>query len=503
MHMEGKFALNGIAGLCCIVRKQMSPMPVDTSTQPECSSTPPPDTAGPSSRFRWTICGLLFFATTLNYMDRQVLALLKPTLQDPVRGIGLTEVQFAAIVSIFSAAYALGQLLAGSMIDRVGTRVGYAVALFIWTAASISHALVNYHAVSVPLHGIAVALAHLLRRVPGLASASWLETLANLSGAVIGFGIARFVLGLGEAGNFPAAIKAVAEWFPSRERALATGIFNSGTNIGATVAPFTVGFLLYRLGWQFAFLGTAGFAIIWLILWLTIYRAPQDHPRVSAAELAIINSDPSQPFSKIAWSRLLPHRQTWAFLLGKVITDPIWWFYLYWLPGFLNARFGLTIAKMGLPLLVIYNVCTVGSVLGGWLPQQFIKMGWTLNRARKTAMLLYAIAVVPIVFIGNVHTLWQAVALISVATAAHQAWSANLFTLASDMFPRRAVASVVGIGACGGSVSMMCVGLLIGVVLQITHGNYMPVFILAGSGYLLAISLIQLLAPRLALVCID
>jgi ACS family hexuronate transporter-like MFS transporter len=328
--------------------------------------------------------------------------------------------------------------------------------------------------------------------------------MANLSGAVIGFGIARFVLGLGEAGNFPAAIKAVAEWFPSKERALATGIFNSGTNIGATLAPFAVGFLLYRLGWQYAFLATSVFAMIWLVLWFALYRNPAEHPRVSPEELAYINSGVgTQISSKIAWSRLIPHRQTWAFLLGKVITDPIWWFYLYWLPGFLNARFGLSITKMGLPLLVIYNLCTIGSIFGGWLPAKLISMGWTVNRARKSAMLLYALAITPIMFVGKAHTLWQAVALISLATAAHQAWSANLFTLVSDMFPRRAVASVVGIGACGGSVSMMFFGLFIGFVLQLTHGNYIPVFLLAGSAYLAAITVIHLLAPKLAPVAIE
>ncbi len=478
-------------------------MPLQILNQPELIEASPAVGAAPASRFRWVICGLLFYATTLNYMDRQVLGLLKPTLQDTVHGIGMTEVQFAGIVSVFSAAYALGLLLAGSFIDRVGTRIGYAVALSIWTVASMSHTLVRYASVAGPLHATAVALAHLLSRLPGMSSSSSLDSLAHLSGAVIGFGVARFFLGLGEAGNFPAAIKAVAEWFPKSERAFATGIFNSGTNIGATLAPFTVGFLLYKLGWQYAFLGTGTFAIVWLVLWLTVYRTPQQHRRVSASELAYINSDPPQPTTRVSWARLFPHRQTWAFLVGKAITDPVWWFYLYWLPGFLNARFGLTIMKMGLPLLVIYNVCTIGSILGGWLPARFIQLGWTVNRARKTAMLLYALCIVPIVFIGHAHTLWQAVGLISLATAAHQAWSANLFTLASDMFPRRVVASVVGIGACAGSVSMMFVGLLIGLVLQITHGNYMPVFLLAGSAYLLAILIIHLLAPKLAVVDID
>jgi ACS family hexuronate transporter-like MFS transporter len=455
------------------------------------------------SHFRWTVCGLLFFATTLNYMDRQVLGLLKPILQDPIRGIGMTEIQYGAIVSIFSLAYALGQLLAGSFIDRVGTRIGYAIALSIWTIASVSHALVYFPAFTVPLHNAAVALSHILHHVPGFASAPSLDLIANLSGAVIGFGIARFVLGLGEAGNFPAAIKAVAEWFPRHERALATGIFNAGTNVGATVAPFVVGILMYRFGWPCAFLGTTAFAVIWLVLWLTIYRAPQLHPRVSASELASIDSEPAESVTKIAWPRLLSHRQTWAFFLGKVITDPIWWFYLYWLPGFLNARYGLSITRMGLPLLVVYGLCTVGSVFGGWLPAQFMKLGWTLNRARKIAMLLYALAIVPIVLIGNTQTLWQAIGLICLATAAHQAWSANLFTLASDMFPRRAVASVVGIGACGGSLAMMFISLFIGFVLQMTHGNYLPVFVLAGFGYLLAIMFIHLLAPRLEMARID
>lgn len=458
----------------------------------------------PGTGYRWKICALLFFATTLNYMDRQVLALLKPTLQDPNQGIGLTEVQFAAIVSIFSAAYALGLLLSGSFIDKVGTRIGYAVALIIWTVASMSHSLVGYAPVTNTLHSFAVDVASLLRHVPDLDSASWVNSMANLSGAIIGFGMARFLLGLGEAGNFPAAIKAVAEWFPSKERALATGIFNSGTNIGATLAPFAVGFLLYRLGWQYAFFATSVFAIIWLVLWFALYRNPAEHSRVSREELVYINSESgTQITSKIAWSRLIPHRQTWAFLLGKVITDPIWWFYLYWLPGFLNARFGLSITKMGLPLLVIYNICTIGSIFGGWLPARLISIGWTVNRARKSAMLLYALAITPIMFVGKVHTLWQAVALISLATAAHQAWSANLFTLVSDMFPRRAVASVVGIGACGGSVSMMFFGLFIGFVLQLTHGNYVPVFLLAGSAYLAAITVIHLLAPKLAPVVID
>lgn len=465
---------------------------------------PPPGTLGPMSSYRWRICALLFFATTLNYMDRQVLALLKPTLQSPVKGIGLTEVQFAAIVSIFSAAYAIGLLVAGRFIDRVGTRIGYAVSLTIWTLASISHSMIALPAVANSLSSITAALAGILQHLPMLKSAHWVISMRDIQGAVIGFGLVRFVLGFGEAGNFPAAIKSVAEWFPSKERALATGIFNSGTNIGATLAPFSVGFLLYKLGWPYAFLTTSGFAILWLVLWLMMYRRPTDQLRVSLAELAYINQDPAPSVEKkLAWSQLLPHRQTWAFLLGKVFTDPIWWFYLYWLPGFLHGRFGLTLTAMGLPLLVVYNACTIGSVAGGWLPARLIARGWTVNRARKSAMLLYALLVTPIMLVGRTHSVWPATALIALATSAHQAWSANLFTLVSDMFPRRAVASVVGIGACGGSISMMFFGLLIGLILTLTHGNYVPIFAIAGLAYLVAIAVIQLLAPRLESIAVE
>lgn len=459
---------------------------------------------GPITAYRWRICALLFIATTLNYMDRQVLALLKPTLQDPRVGIGLTEVEFAAIVSIFSAAYAIGLLVAGRFVDRTGTRIGYSVALSFWTLASVSHYLVSVPAVTGALHSSMATLALLLRHLPGIGSGHWVAMMGNLSGAVICLGIARFALGLGEAGNFPAAIKAVAEWFPRNERALATGIFNSGTNIGATLAPFTVAFVLYRLGWRYAFFTTSIFAIVWLIFWLTMYRRPGEVRSVSYSELAYINQDPRPPVeNKIAWSRLTRYRQTWAFLLAKVLTDPIWWFYLYWLPGFLHARFGLTLMSMGMPLLVVYNSCTIGSIAGGWLPARLIARGWTVNRARKSAMLLYALLVMPIMLIGRTESIWEAVALISLATSAHQAWSANLFTLVSDMFPRRAVASVVGIGACGGSVSMMFFGLLIGLVLTLTHGNYAPVFLMAGTAYLVAIATVHLIVPRLESISIE
>ncbi len=455
--------------------------------------------------YRWTICALLFFASTLNYMDRSVLGLLLPTLQKlPPEGIGLTQVQYGIIVSIFSLAYALGYLVAGNFVDRVGTKKGYAVAVAIWTLAAMSHFLVTVPAIANNLGAGAQSLAHFLSRVPLIGKGAWIANIAAVSGAVIGFGIARFVLGLGESGNFPAAIKTVAEWFPKKERALATGIFNSGTNIGATVAPFLVGFLVVRFGWRYAFLGTSFFAMVWLVFWLLIVRRPEQHPKVSPAELAYINSDPSESATtKIKWLSLLKHRQTWAFVIGKAMTDPIWWFFLFWLPGFLYTKFHLSIAKMGLPLLIIYNVCTVGSILGGWLPAKFLSMGWSLNKARKTAMLIYACLITPIMLTGRAPNIWVAIALISLATATHQAWSANLFTLASDMFPRRAVASVVGIGGFGGSIAMMFFGTLVGYLLELTNGNYVPVFILAGSAYLVAILVIQLLAPKLSPANVD
>lgn len=455
-------------------------------------------------RYRWTICALLFFASTLNYMDRSVLGLLLPTLQKlPPDGIGLTQVQYGMIVSIFSFAYALGYLVAGNFVDRVGTKKGYAVAVTIWTAAAMSHFLVTVPAIANNLGAGAQALARFLSRIPLIGQGAWIANVAAVSGAVIGFGIARFVLGLGECGNFPAAIKTVAEWFPKKERALATGIFNSGTNIGAMIAPFLVGFLVIRFGWRYAFLGTSFFAIVWLVLWLYIYRRPEEHPKVSPAELAYINNDPPESATTVRWASLLVHRQTWAFLVGKLMTDPIWWFFLFWLPGFLFTKFHLSITRMGLPLVIIYNACTVGSILGGWLPAKFISMGWNLNKARKTSMFIYACLITPIMFAGSTNNIWVAVALISLATATHQAWSANLFTLTSDMFPRRAVASVVGIGGFGGSMAMMFFGTFVGYLLQLTNNNYVPVFVLSGSAYLVAFLFIHLLAPKLSVANVD
>ena len=405
-------------------------------------------------RYRWRICALLFFATTINYMDRQVLGVLAPELQ---KVIGWNELQYGYIVAGFQAAYALGLVAAGGFIDRVGTRIGYAVAIALWSLSAMSHSLVQ---------------------------------------SALGFGFVRFLLGLGESGNFPAAIKTVAEWFPRKERSLATGIFNSGSNIGAIVAPLAAPWIAVHWGWRWAFLFTGLFSVAWLVAWLSIYREPRRHPRLSPAELAYIESDAAEPVRKIPWARLLPHRQTWAYLVGKLLTDPIWWFFLSWLPKFLNTRHGLSLIALGPPLVAIYVMADVGSIAGGWLPGLFLRLGWSANRARKTAMLACAVAVTPIVFAASVSNVWAAVGLIGLAAASHQGWSANLFTLASDMFPRRAVASVVGIGGFGGAVGSMCISAFTGFLLQFT-GSYVPVFIMAGSAYLIALLCIQGLAPRL------
>jgi ACS family hexuronate transporter-like MFS transporter len=317
-----------------------------------------------------------------------------------------------------------------------------------------------------------------------------------LARSPFGIGAARFALGLGESGNFPAAIKTVAEWFPKKERALATGVFNSGSNVGAIVAPLAVPWIAVNYGWQLAFIITGTLGFIWLVFWLLIYRRPEEHPKLSPGELAYIHSDPPEPTAKIPWARLFPHRQTWAFAVGKFLTDPIWWVYLFWLPKFLNTNYGLDITQIGLPLVVIYVSADVGSIGGGWLSGALIRRGWSVNKGRKAAMLVCALAVVPIMFAAHASNLWVAVALVSLAAAAHQGWSANIFTMVSDMFPRRAVGSVVGIGGMTGAVGGMLIQTAVGLILYYTS-SYLPIFVVAGGAYLVALFIIHLLVPRL------
>jgi ACS family hexuronate transporter-like MFS transporter len=407
-----------------------------------------------AANFRWVICALLFFAATINYIDRQVIGILKTTIHDE---IGWSEVDYSWVIFWFQAAYAIGLLGVGRLIDRIGTRKGFSLSIILWSVAAMGHALAR---------------------------------------TVLGFGAARFFLGLGEAGNFPAAIKTVAEWFPKKERALATGILNSGTNVGALVTPFIVKLITDRWGWRAAFIVTGALGFIWLVMWLLFYRRPEEHPSLSKAELEYIQSDPPDPVVNVPWGRLLPLRQTWAFSVAKFMTDPIWWVYLFWLPDFLHKRYGLNLQDYGPPLVVVYLMADVGSIGGGWLSSSLIKRGWTINAGRKVAMLICALAVVPIVFAAQTASLWVAVVLIGLAAAAHQGWSCNLFTTTSDMFPRRAVGSVVGIGGMAGAVGGMMIARLVGEILERT-GSYVPIFIIAGSAYLVALLLFHLLSPKL------
>ena len=441
-----------------------------------------PAIASRPTKVRWLICALLFFAAAINYIDRQVIGILKPTLQEQFH---FDEQDYAAIVFTFQAAYAIGLLLSGRIMDRIGVRRGFALAVVVWSIGAV-------------MHGAADWLPWL--RIPTLSIDP--PAVVFLGGATAGLALSRLVLGLGEAGNFPASIKAVAEWFPKKERALATGIFNSGTNIGALVTPLVVPWITLAYGWQWAFVITGVLGFGWVIWWFVSYRDPDTHPGVNAAELAIIQSDPVEKTAAIPWSRLLPHRQTWAFAAGKFLTDPIWWLYLFWVPDFLKRNHGLDLKTMGLPLVVIYLVADVGSIGGGWLSSHLIKRGWSTNAARKTAMLVCALAVVPMLAAAQVKSLWMAVALVSIAAAAHQGWSANLFTLVSDMFPKRAVGSVVGIGGMAGSVGGMVMALVVGEFLEKT-GSYAPIFVMAASAYLVALVIIQLLVPQLAPADLD
>jgi ACS family hexuronate transporter-like MFS transporter len=407
---------------------------------------------------RWTICAMLFAATSINYMDRQVIAILEPTLQ---HAIGLTQVDYGYIVAGFQAAYAIGVVAAGWLIDRLGTRMGYCLFMGIWAVSAMAHSLANN---------------------------------------ALEFGIARFSLGLGESGNFPAAIKTTAEWFPQKERSLATGIFNSGAAVGAVLAPVLVPWVaLHFHSWRPAFLITGIFSSLWIVWWFRYYRRPGKYPRLLKEELEYIQQDSAtdtETGPKIPWPRLWGYRQTWAFTIGKFLTDPIWWFFLFWLPSYFSSRFHLTLAHLGLPLVIVYAASTVGSIGGGWLPVPFRRMGMSASKARITAMLICACCVVPIFTAGRLHSEWLAIGLIGLATAAHQGWSANLFTTSSDMFPKSAVGSVVGIGTLAGSAGGVLLATSAGWIIQVTH-SYASLFAVASSAYLLALLIITLLAPGL------
>ena len=424
-------------------------------------------------RYRWWICGLLFLASSINYIDRQVIGILKPTLQQE---FGWSEVDYGDIVMAFQLAYAIGLAIAGRVIDRIGTRVGLSVAIVVWSVAAIAHAGVLWY-------GSTIAS---LLRLTGLA----------VSASVAGFIAARFALGVGEAAIFPAGIKAVAEWFPRRERAFAAGLFNAGTNVGALAAPLAVPWLTLSFGWQWAFVATGALGFIWLMLWLRSYWLPANHPQVSPAELALIRADRNDESLRVPWRSLLPHRQTWAFAVGKFITDPVWWLYLFWIPDVLNRNHGLDLSTIGPPIVVIFLAADAGSIAGGWLSSRLIARGWSVNGARKTTMLTCALLVLPIGFAARTADLWTAVALIGLAAAAHQGWSSNLYTITSDMFPRQAVASVVGLGGMMGAISGIFIAGVIAAILEFT-GSYVPIFAIASVAYLVALACVHVLSPRL------
>ena len=407
-------------------------------------------------KFRWIICGLLFFAATINYIDRQVISVLKPMI---LTWSGWSELYYGRAVSFFQLAYALMMLIAGALIDRIGIRKGFMIAVIWWSFAEMGHAI---------------------------------------SGTVLSFTIWRIMLGVGEAASFPASIKAVAEWFPKKERALATGIFNAGTNIGAMITPYIVGGILLILGsWRWAFIVTGILGFFWVVLWILSYKRPDEHPRLSKKELAYIQSEPPERTEKVSWLPLLKYKQTWAFVIGKFMTDPIWWVWLFWVPGFLYRKYGVDIKSVGGALVVIYVMADIGSIGGGWLSAIFMKKGWSVNAARKTAMLICAISVIPVIYASVAADKWVAILLIGLACGAHQGWSANIFTLVSDIFPKRAVGSVVGIGGAAGGIGGFFISNIVGLVLNKNPDNYLPIFIIAGSIYLIALLCIQFLVPKI------
>jgi ACS family hexuronate transporter-like MFS transporter len=415
--------------------------------------------------YRWVVCALLFFATTINYIDRQVIGLLKPTLETEFHW---TEVDYGYIVMAFASMYALGYVIFGGIIDKVGSKMGYGISVLVWSIAAMLHAVVK---------------------------------------STLGFGMVRGLLGLSEAGNFPAGVKAVAEWFPKKERALATGIFNSGTSIGAVVAPLLVPWILGVYGWRQAFWITGSLGFFWLVFWLIFYEIPSKQIRLKQAEFDFIHSDNEPEIQKgvikLKWKQLLCLRQTWVFIVGKVLTDPIWWFFLFWLPAYFAETFDLDLTKPSLHLAVVYVATTFGSIGGGYLSSYFITRGWPVLKARKTTLLIAAIAVTPIFLAKYATDIWVAVAIISLATAAHQAWSANIFTIVSDIVPKKAVSSVVGIGGMSGSVASTLFPLMVGLLLAYYKalGNikagYNVLFIICGCAYLLAWIIIQLLTKRM------
>lgn len=421
------------------------------------------------SNYRWIICALLFAATTINYVDRSIFALIKPILDDELKW---TNEEYGIVNAAFQAAYGIGLLIFGWFIDKFGTRIGYAISIAAWSLAAMGHALV---------------------------------------GNVTGFIMARVSLGLGEGGNFPSAIKATTLWFPMRERALATSIFNSGANVGAIVAPALVPWIVYTWGWRMAFVAAGVVGLAWLLFWLPIYNVPEKIKRLSQAERELISEHAEEHSSdekKISWKKLLSYRQTCSFIIGKFMTDPIWWFFLIWLPDYFKATRGLQLKESWIHLVTIYTIITVLSIAGGWVTGYLTKQGWTVTRARKTGMLIFALCVVPVLVVTRVGD-WTAVFLIAFAGAAHQAWMANLYTTVSDMFPKKAIGAIIGIGGLAGAVSGVYFPIYCGRMLDkfAASGNvtagYSILFGICASAYVIAFVINHLLAPKFEKVAID
>jgi ACS family hexuronate transporter-like MFS transporter len=414
----------------------------------------PAGLARPAGHYRWMIIGLLFVITTINYMNRNLLGVLKPTIQGDLH---FSETEYGNIVFAFSMAYAAGYASMGAFSDKVGVRIGLAIAAMIWCAASAAHGLVT---------------------------------------SVAGFTAARIALGLGEGGNFPTCIKSVAAWFPVRDRALATGVFNSGSNVGGLLAPLIAAFVTVNWGWQTAFYVTGLVGFVWVAFWLVMYRAPEEHPKVGPAELAYIQSDPEVPRKHIPWAQLLRYPGTWTFIVGALLTNPVWWFYNNWVPGFLFSKFHVNLMALGLPLVAIYLMTDVGSIPGGFISGRLIRFGFGVFTARKLALLACARCTLPVFMAPMVDSIWVSVLLIGLAMAAHQGFSANLFTLVSDTLPKSAVAGAVGLG---GGISAIAGGFsttVVGRVLDATHNNYELVFFVGAGAYVVATLAIHLILPR-------
>lgn len=429
-------------------------------TLPEPVTAIPMPLSAPRGRYRWSVCALLFFATTLNYLDRQVLSILAPDLQ---KSLHWSEQDYGHLVAAFKFAYAVGLLGMGRFLDRVGTRRGYALGVAVWSLAGAAHALAT---------------------------------------GLVSFVAARVGLGLAEAVNFPAAVKTVAEWFPRRERAFATGIFNSGTNVGALLAPLIVPWLAVRYGWQSAFLGTGLLGSLWIVWWLVAFRSPALHTKLSAEERAWIMQDgPIDTGVAVPWRVLLSHRETITVCLLKFVTDPVWWFFLFWLPKFLNERFGVSLLELGPPMIVIYQVSSLGSIAGGWLSSTLIARGLSVDAARKRTILISGLFALPIFWASETQNLWTAVALVSLGTAAHQACSANIYTIVSDVFPQRAVGSVVGLAAFSGAIAGAIIAEVVGWMLQ-TTGSYVPIFGMFSVAYVVAWLVLRIGIPNIRQIAV-